>query len=147
MTELQAQDLSPRLNVRPTVCPFARIVCRSRASCLTRTRHCWIFAPFSLTHNSFLLYFYHLAVAIHHLIHGQQDCLLVWSCKVRSRKLHGDPSTEFQPLSEHGLREADPRTSRRNGRSHFVVRLPALQLFPFGWLHLVGVDGTRRRQL
>ena len=39
--------LSPRLNVRQTVCPFARIVCRSRASCLTRTRHCWIFHLFS----------------------------------------------------------------------------------------------------
>ena len=50
--------LSPRLNVRQTVCPFARIVCRSRASCLTRTHHCWIF-HLSLTHNSFLLCFYH----------------------------------------------------------------------------------------
>ena len=30
---------------------------------------------------------------------------------------------------KHGLLDADNRTSRRNGRSHFVVCLPALQLF------------------
>ena len=47
---------------------------------------------------------------------------------------------------KHGLLEEDHRTSPRNGRSHFVVRLPALQLFPFGLLHLVGIDGTRRQQ-
>ena len=33
---------------------------------------------------------------------------------------------------EHGLLETDHRSSRRNGRSHFVVRLPALRLFPCG---------------
>ena len=49
-------------------------VCRCRASCLIRTRHCLIF-HLSHFHNSFHLYFYPLAVTIHHLIHGQQDCL------------------------------------------------------------------------
>ena len=121
--------LSPRLNVRQTVCTFARIVCRSRASCLARTHHCWIFHLFSHPH---LFSASTIAVTINHRIHGQQDRLVVWSYKVRSQKPQGDTSTEFQPRSEHGLREADHRISRRNGRSHFVARLPALQLFPFG---------------
>ena len=33
---------------------------------------------------------------------------------------------------KHGLLAADHLASRRNGRSHFVVCLPALQLFPSG---------------
>ena len=55
----------------------------SRASCLIRTRHCWIF-HLSHIHNAFPLCFYHLVVTTYHLIHGQQDCLVVWPYKVRS---------------------------------------------------------------
>ena len=47
---------------------------------------------------------------------------------------------------KHGLLETDHRTSRVNGRILLVVRLPALQMLPFGYLHLVGIDGTRRQQ-
>ena len=47
---------------------------------------------------------------------------------------------------EYGLLAAGHCVSRWSGRSHFVVCLPALQLFPFGGLRLVGIDGTRRRQ-
>ena len=47
---------------------------------------------------------------------------------------------------KHWLLAAHHRASRRNGRSHFVVRLPALKLFPVGRLNLVGIDGTQRRQ-
>ena len=47
---------------------------------------------------------------------------------------------------EHGLLAAGRCGSRWNGRSHFFVRLSALQQFSFGRLHLVGIDGTRRRQ-
>ena len=36
----------------------------------------------------------------------------------------------------HGLLKADHRASRWNGRSHFVVCLPALQQFPFGGLFM-----------
>ena len=38
-------------NVKPIVCLLKRIVCQSRASCLIRTHHCWIF-HLSLTHIS-----------------------------------------------------------------------------------------------
>ena len=36
------------------------------------------------------------------------------------------------PAKKHGFLEEHHRTSRRNGRSHIVVCLPALQLLPFG---------------
>ena len=48
----------------------------------------------------------------------------------------------------YGLLEADHGASRWTGRSYPVVHLPppALQQFPCGGLHLVGIDGTRRQQ-
>ena len=48
---------------------------------------------------------------------------------------------------KHGLLETDRCTSRRNGRSHPVVRLPTLQLLPFGGLLLVGFDRTRTAKI
>ena len=47
---------------------------------------------------------------------------------------------------EHGLLAAGHSAGRLNGRSHFVECLPTLQQFSSGGLHLVGTDGTRRRQ-
>ena len=38
------------------------------------------------------------------------------------------------------------RQSVEGERSHLVVFLPALQLFPLGGQHLVGVNRTRRQQ-
>ena len=49
-------------------------------------------------------------------------------------------------VKKHCLLAAEHRASRRNWRSHFVVCLPAFQLFPAGGLHMVGIDRTRRRQ-
>ena len=46
---------------------------------------------------------------------------------------------------KYGLPKEDHRTSRRNGRSHLVVRLPALRLLPFGRLRVVGVVWSWRR--
>ena len=67
------------------------------------------------------------------------------------------PSKEFAKLPRrwqrksnweegHGLLAAGHCASRWNGRSRLVVCLPTLQQFFFGGPHLVGIDGTRRRQ-
>ena len=47
---------------------------------------------------------------------------------------------------EHRLLEKDHSASVWYGRRDLVLRLPALQLLPFGLLHVVGIDGTRRQQ-
>ena len=136
-TESQTQCEANSVSLCKKCLSFSRIMSHSHSSLLDLPP---FLSPTTLSFSASTI-----AVTINHRIHGQQDRLVVWSYKVRSQRPQGDTSTEFQPRSEHGLREAD-RTSRRNGRSHFLARLPALQLFPFGWKHVVGVDGTRRRQ-
>ena len=75
--------------------------------------------------------------------------------KIRERrKVVGvDPRKNSRCLREgrnseegHGLLAAGHCASRWNGRSRLVVCLPTLQQFSFGGPHLVGIDGTRRRQ-
>ena len=74
--------LSRRLEVKPNSMSFERIVCRSRASCLFRTRSCLntIFnTTFHLSRffHTFHLFSYHLAMTTKcHRILGQQDYLV-----------------------------------------------------------------------
>ena len=54
-------------------------------------------------------------------------------------------------IAQESLIEADHRTTRRNGRSHSVVRFPALQLFSlwmttFGWYRRDTEMATRERR-
>ena len=63
-------------------------------------------SPSSLTDNSLPLHFHHLTVTFNHLVHRQQDCLVVWPYKVRSVRGHPCPST-VGPLFT-GVERADP---------------------------------------
>ena len=49
-------------------------------------------------------------------------------------------------IKKYGQSGADHCASRWKETSHLVVCLTALQQFPLGGLHLVGIDRTRRQQ-
>ena len=73
-----AQDTSGEANngvPQKNCLSFSRIMSHSHSSLL----------DLPLFSHPQLLYFYHLAATINHLIHGPQDCLVVWPYKVRSQ--------------------------------------------------------------
>ena len=108
LKSFEAQGLCTSTDLEPL--SLKRSVHHSRASCLIRTRHCWIF-HLSHIHNSLPLCFYHLAVTINHLIHGQQDCLVVLPYKVRSQVMSPNAIVEISSTKVTPVHHASRRTS------------------------------------
>ena len=99
--------LNEKQQVLIIMCPFKRIVQHPRASCLVRTRRCLNTIFLTTLHLSQFIHTFHLAVTTqYHQIHGQQDCLVVWPCKVRSHVMSPTPSwrsaaQRLLPFTDH----------------------------------------------
>ena len=79
----------------------------------------------SLIHNSLSLYLCHLAVIINHLIHGQQDSLVFWSCKSVVVKIS---STEITPIRRPSRRTSFLLRIQSRWERHIYDRV-----FGSGW--------------